>query len=117
MLRIIPAIVALLLAVAVLTTSAPPSSAYVPPTGTSRIESPSPPCVEDAPSMCWVWSTMGNRKRGVRLHGTRYVVGPCAYARMWDRASRRVKRALRAQYLRGDGYARRLGCIGNVLLF
>jgi len=69
-------------------------------------------CVEDMP--CWSWSTMGNRKRGiVTVYGTPKVVGPCGYRRVWERTPRSM-RGLLGPTLKGDRWARRHGCIGNV---
>jgi hypothetical protein len=77
-----------------------------------------PACQEDQP--CWVWSKMGNRKRGiVTAWGDSRVVGPCGFRREYDRSrkvgmGRYFLRTNRIEGLRGDYWALRHGCIGNV---
>lgn len=46
------------------------------------VSSVSDPCRED--EGCWVWSTMGNRQRGVYVttHPGRVTVSPCRYSRL-----------------------------------
>lgn len=77
--------------------------------------SPARTCFEDEP--CWNWATMGNHKRGVvTTDGTPLVVGPCRFARMWERG--RLRYSVRfngrtyvlLERLKGDGWARRHGC-------
>lgn len=59
-------------------------------------------CHDDQP--CWIWSKMGDHKRGVILSdGTRRVVGPCAFARLRDAG----RLSARNPRLRGDWFA---GC-------
>lgn len=72
-------------------------------------------CSEDDP--CWVWSKMGNRKRGiVTLHGTPMVVGPCKFSRLWRSGDiRHVVTVDGVRYatlekLRGDFWAIEHGC-------
>lgn len=64
-------------------------------------------CFEDQP--CWTWSTMGNRKRGIVLAGSRRhkVVGVCAFKRL-DRRGRIDWH--RTDRIRGDMSARRHKC-------
>jgi len=70
---------------------------------------------EDEPG--YMWSTMGNRKRGVvTMHGTPMVVGPCKFARMMSagtlrytvRVNGRTYRTL--SELPGDAWALAHGC-------
>lgn len=64
-------------------------------------------CHEDRP--CWIWSRMGNRRRGVvTMRGTPIVVGPCTYARLWRAGS--LDRTHRSQRMRGDWWALLHGC-------
>lgn len=64
-----------------------------------------PRCQEDDP--CWVWSTMGDRSRGIStLDGARnLVVGPCRFARLY-----RYIDWSRTPQLRGDATARNGSC-------
>ena len=107
MLRIIPALIAIIAAVAVLACEAA-ASPYVPvDSPTTGRTAPETRCLEDEP--CWRWSTMGNRKRGIISvrSGRRVIVGPCRFARM------RMRGAIdwrRTPHIRGDLYAIRYGC-------
>lgn len=72
-------------------------------------------CAED--SACWVWSRMGNRKRGVvTVWGTPLVVGPCRFARLFHTGHLRYGITLDGTYyplldqMRGDVWARMHGC-------
>ena len=76
----------------------------------------SPTCAEDAP--CWVWSRMGNHRRGiVTLSGNVRVVGPCAFQRLWRgghirysvRVGGKVYRNM-LERMRGDAWAIAHGC-------
>lgn len=64
-------------------------------------------CQEDAP--CWVWSTMGNHRRGIdTVDGARgVIVGPCRFARLY-----RYIDWSRTDHLRGDATARAAGTRG-----
>ena len=62
-------------------------------------EGATPDCHEDEP--CWVWSKIGNHKRGVTVAGKLRVVGPCQYAKL-AHAGRLDKSTVT---LRGDVWA------------
>jgi hypothetical protein len=67
-----------------------------------------PDCYEDQP--CFVWSKIGNHKRGVNVWQggivvTR-VVGPCTYAKLYY--AKRIDST--TVKLRGDWWARHHGC-------
>lgn len=65
-------------------------------------------CQEDAP--CWVWSRMGDHKRGVVDLRTNalVVVGPCAFRRLWMHGNARLWS--QADRMRGDWWAIHHGC-------
>jgi hypothetical protein len=56
-------------------------------------------CHEDEP--CWVWSKVGNHKRGVIVAGKLRVVGPCQFAKLGH--AKRIDSA--TPRLRGDVWA------------
>lgn len=77
-------------------------AAAAPATTDAARPAPAATCQED--QACWVWSTHGNRQRGVVLtDGRRVVVGPGRFARL-DRTGRIDWRA--TPRLRGDHTAR-----------
>jgi hypothetical protein len=65
-------------------------------------------CQEDAP--CWNWATMGDHRRGVvTVLGTRAVVSPCRFARMFRTGAIDYRAS---GTLKGDTLALRLDCPG-----
>lgn len=70
---------------------------------------PTARCMEDSPSGCWTWSTMGNHKRGVATvdGARRVVVGPCGFSRLVHRG---LIDFIHTSHLRGDWTALRIGC-------
>jgi hypothetical protein len=68
-------------------------------------------CREDMP--CWVWSRMGNRKRGIRtMVGRLRVVGPCQFHMLWlpGKVDLTGSRGASSQPMRGDWWAVLHGC-------
>lgn len=101
MFRIIPFLLSVVVALAVL---ADPSSA-----SSGRV------CHED--QRCFNWTADGNGARGVILrNGRTIVVGPCAFQRRWYGVGTgsRIDRA-RTPNLKGDRWARRHGCGFDVM--
>lgn len=75
-----------------------------------------PTCTEDM--SCWMWSTMGNHKRGVvTLYGNERVVGPCEFRRLWEAGHLRYTVTVDGHRytgmldrMRGDQWALKHGC-------